>query len=245
MGYYNYQSGLIYRHINQEGSWDDHLSRCRSFILKAVDHYLPEKITVLGSGWLMELPIAEIVERGVKISLVDIVHPPDVISQAGSLEKVEIVEDDVSGGLINEVWLKLSKYSFLKKIKSLEEIIIPDYNPEYDPGLVISLNILTQLETLPVEFIKKRSDFRDDDFQLFRKAIQDKHLAFLMKHKSVLISDTAEIITDRSGNTNTVKTLITEAPDGLFKEEWTWNFDSKNTDFYNSTSVMKVLALTI
>jgi hypothetical protein len=245
MGYYNYQSGLIFRHLNQEGGWDEHLERCRTFILKALDHYSPSKISVLGSGWLMELPIAEIIERDIKVSLVDIVHPPEVIEQAGSLKNVELVEADVSGGLISEVWHKSSKYSFLKKMKSLDDIYIPEYIPESDPGMVISLNILTQLEALPVDFLKKRSNVKEDEYLLFRKKIQNRHIEFLKKHQSVLISDVAEIFTDRSGNSNTVQTMISEIPDTIFREEWTWNFDSKSTDFYNSTSVMKVLAIII
>ena len=245
MGYYNYQSGLIYRHLNQEGSWDDHLERCRSFILKAVDHCSPDKISVLGSGWLMELPLAELVEKNIRVSLIDIVHPPEVKEQAGSIKNVEIIEDDVSGGLISEVWVKSSKYSFLKKMKSLDEIVIPEYNPGTDPGMVISLNILTQIESLLVDFLKRRSDLKEEEFLIFRRKIQNRHLEFLKKHHSVLISDIAEISTNRAGNINSMATLVTDVPDGIFSEEWTWNFDSKSTDFYNSTSVMKILALTI
>jgi len=193
----------------------------------------------------MELPIAEIVERKIKINLIDIVHPPEVIAQTGNLENVNLVEDDVTGGLINEVWLKSSKYLFLRKLKSLEKIIIPEYIPDSDPGLVISLNILTQLESLPVEFLRKRSNVKEEEFLRFRTEIQKKHIGFLMKHRSVLISDIAEIVTDRSGNTDTIQTLVAELPEGRFSEEWTWNFDMKSTDYYNKKTVMKVCALTI
>lgn len=245
MGYYNYQSGLIYRHLNQEGGWDDHLERCRSFILKAIDHFTPLKISVLGSGWLMELPLAEIVERDIKVSLIDIVHPPEVFEQAGILKNVELVEADVSGGLISEVWYKSTKYSFLRKMKSLDDISIPEYVPESDPGMVISLNILTQIESLLIDFLKKRSNVKEEEFLLFRKKIQNRHIEFLKKHQSVLISDVAEISTGRSGSTSSVQTMVADVPEGVSKEEWTWNFDSRSVDFYNSTSVMQVLAIVI
>jgi len=245
MGYYNYQSGLIYRHLNQEGGWDEHLEHCRTFILKALDHYSPSNISVLGSGWLMELPLAEIVERDIKVTLIDIVHPPEVVEQAGRLKNVKLVEADVTGGLISEVWHKTSKYSFFKKIKTLDDISFPEYVPDSDPGMVISLNILTQLESLLIDFIKKRSGVKEDEYLLFRKKIQNRHIGFLKKHKSVLISDIAEISTDQSGNSNAVLTMVSDIPQSIFREEWTWNFDSKGTDFYNSTSVMKVLAMVI
>ncbi len=245
MGYYNYQSGLIYRHLNQEGEWDEHLTRCREFILKALDFYKPEKVSVLGSGWLLELPLPEMLEKTKKVCLIDIVHPPEVISQAGILENVELIELDVTGGLIEEVWNKSGKYSFFNKLQSLSNINIPEYIPESDPGMVVSLNILTQLETLLVDFLRKRSKISEEEFDRFRTEIQKKHIDFLKKYESVLITDIAEVITDKSGNIKSVPTLVTDLPAGRLKEEWTWNFDLKGGDFYNSRSVMKVAAVII
>ena len=114
MGYYNYQQGLIYRHLNQEGGWDVHLERCRSFILRALDYYRPGKVTVLGSGWLLDLPLSEMAGMTDEISLVDIVHPPGVNQQVASLKKVKISEQDITGGLILEVWNKTRKRNFLQ-----------------------------------------------------------------------------------------------------------------------------------
>jgi len=74
MGYYNYQNGLIIHHVNQEGGWESHQERCRSFILKALELYKPQKVTVLGSGWLLELPFAELIEQTEKVCLIDIIH---------------------------------------------------------------------------------------------------------------------------------------------------------------------------
>jgi hypothetical protein len=243
MGYYNYQNGLIYRHLNQDGGWDNHLERCRNFILKALEYFKPEKITVLGSGWLMELPVAEMVEKFKTITLIDIVHPPEVISQTGSLKNVELLEQDVTGGLIEEVWNKSGKYSFFNKLQSLDSIIIPEYKPDCDPGMVISLSILTQLESLLIDFLRKRSKISEDEFSHFRSEIQRKHIDFLKKHRSVLISDVAEVITNKSGRITEVPTLATDLPAGKFCEEWIWNFDQTGADFNNSRSILKVVAL--
>ncbi len=243
MGYYNYQSGMIYHHAGQEGGWENHHEHSRKFILKAIDIYKPEKITVLGSGWLLDLPFTEIMEMVPRISLIDIIHPPDVKTQVHKYNNVELIEQDVTGGLIEEVWEKTREYSFLKRLKSLEKIVIPEYCPDNDPGMIISLNILTQLEALPIDFIKKRSRINDEVFRLFRSAIQKKHIEFLMKHRSVLISDYAEVITDRSGVTKTITTLYTDLPAGSVREEWTWNFDKTGGDLYNSTSQFKVVAM--
>ena len=243
MGYYNYQNELIYRHMNQEGGWDNHNEHCRSFIIKALDFYKPEKVTILGSGWLLDLPLVELIEKTGKVRLVDIVHPPDVISQTRSLKNVELVEQDVTGGLIAEIWQKTGKYSFFNKLQSLGNIIIPEYIPDCDPGMVISLNILTQLETLLIDFLRKRSKIREEEFIRFRTEIQNKHIDFLKKYKSVLITDIIEIFTDNSGNVTGKPTVIADLPDGQYKEQWNWHFDLVRSDYYTKRSVFKVAAL--
>ena len=245
MGYYSYQQGLIYRHLNQEGGWNSHLQNCRSFILKSIDFYKPSKITVLGSGWLLDLPLKEMIDITEEIVLVDIVHPPEVIDQVAGLTKVKLMEEDITGGLIQEVWMKTGKSSFFSKPGSIENITVPEYQPVNDPGLVVSLNILTQLESLPVGFIKKRAKVNDDEINNFRKKIQDNHLSFLKRYNSVLITDLSEIITDKTGNVTEEVSVLTDLPPAKYHEEWTWGFDLKRSDYYTKRSVFKVIGLII
>jgi hypothetical protein len=244
MGYYDYQSGLIFRHLNQGSGWDSHLEHCRQFILRAIDLYKPAKITVLGSGWLLELPIAELIEKTGKVCLIDIIHPPEVINQAGKIKNIELIESDLSGGLIEEVWKKVSSHTIFSRPDSLEGIIIPEFKPESDPGMVISLNLITQIETMLVRYLKKKARISEKEMFRFRKAIQDRHIAFLTKYRSILITDCEEIITSKSGEIKKIPTLLADIPSCNDKEEWTWNFDLKGADFYNSRSVMRVVALT-
>lgn len=243
MGYYNYQNGLIYHHLNQEGGWENHQNNCRKLILKALDKYNPQKVTVLGSGWLLDLPFAELVERTEKVCLVDIIHPPDVISQVKHLNNVEVYEQDVTGGLIEEVWQKTRRYSFIRKLRTLSNINIPEYNPRDDPGMIVSLNILTQLESLPADFIRKRSNIKEEEFACFRSEVQKKHIDYLSKYRSVLVTDIAEVLTGKSGDVKTITTLFTELPGSKLREEWTWNFDKAGGDLYNSTSQFNVVGI--
>jgi len=243
MGYYNYQRGLIYHHFEEEGSWNSHLRNCRDFVLKALDFYKPSKVTVLGSGWLLDLPLEEMCDSVAEINLVDIIHPPEVKEQAGKLKKVFLREEDVSGGLITEVWEKCRRRLFFNKLRSLDEIRIFEYQPKFDPGMIISLNIMTQLENLPLEFIKKRSVNNEESYVCFRKEVQSKHLSFLENHKSVLITDISEIITDNSGNSTENPSVLTDLPDAKLKVEWTWNFDQRRSDYYRKKSVFKVAAM--
>jgi hypothetical protein len=243
MGYYNYQTGLIFHHVNQEGGWENHQEHCRAFILKALELYKPEKVTVLGSGWLLELPFAELIERTGRVCLIDIIHPPDVIEQVGSFKNVELKEQDITGGLIMEVWQKTGKCSFLNKLRSLEHIVIPEFKSDDDPGMVISLNILTQLESLLIDYLKKKSKIKEEEFNLFKTEIQRKHIDFLNKHRSVIITDYEEVITKRYGSIKTVPTMVTDLPPYKFCEEWIWNFDQTGVDLYNSRSQFKIVAI--
>jgi hypothetical protein len=245
LGYYDYQQGLIYRHLGQNEGWNSHLENCRNYILKAAGIIKPGKVTVLGSGWLLDLPLKELLDAGIQVSLIDIVHPPEAYNQTASLQGVELIEDDATGGVVEKVWEKAGKLPFFRKLKTLEDIDIPVYKPKGDPGLVISLNILSQLDVLPVEFLKKRSKAGGEEIFRFRKNIQDIHIRFLSQYSSILITDVSEIFTDSSGKTTEVPTVITNLPAGTGREEWTWDFDLKRSDFYEKNSVMKVVAITL
>jgi hypothetical protein len=245
MGYFNYQEGLIFRHLNQEGGWNSHLTRSRNFILKSAGIIKPSVVTVLGSGWLLDFPLKEIAEQGIHINLVDIVHPPEVRRQTSEIKNVTLREEDVTGGLIDEVWTKAKRRSFFNKISSLDDIRITEYNPEYEVGMVISLNILTQLETLPVKLLRKKANVDEVGFLRFRKNIQENHVLFLKRHRSVLISDLSELITGSSGKADEKISVLAEIPESDYKEEWTWDFDLLGSDYYRKKSVFRIMAILI
>jgi hypothetical protein len=60
--------------------------------------------------------------RPVEICLVNIVHPPEVKEQIAGLENVTLVEDDVTGGLVKEVWQKARRRLFLNRLRSADSI---------------------------------------------------------------------------------------------------------------------------
>jgi hypothetical protein len=243
MGYYNYQQGLINNFLVQENGWLSHQKKCREYILKAIEFCKPEKITVLGSGWLMELPLVEMAERTREICLVDIIHPPEVVSQVSAIQKVKLVEEDVSGGLIETVWNKAGCRTILNRLASLGEIEIPVYRSHEDPGLIISLNILTQIELLPLNLLKRKSKADENEFLQFRRSIQENHLKYLKLYNSVIITDTSEIISKPGGKKEKVQTLLVDLPDGIRREQWQWDADLKGRDYNLRNSVFEVAAV--
>lgn len=242
MGYYNYQQGLIYHRLKEQSGWNSHLRNCRSFITRSLYLAKPSIVTVLGSGWLLDLPLKEIAEQVRQVNLVDIVHPPDVKKQITVFPNVTLREEDITGGLIGEIWSIAGKRLFFNKLKSLDAIRIREYSPQYDPGMVISLNLLTQLETLPLKLLRKKSAIEEEYYVKLRKKIQESHLNFLGKHMSLLITDISEIVTLSSGEKHEIRSVLTEIPCGMHEEEWTWHFDLNDSDYYRKKSVFKVSA---
>ncbi|MGD0340814.1 MAG: hypothetical protein ABSA76_03785 [Bacteroidales bacterium] len=244
-GYPRYQWGLITHHSEQGKGWDSHLANCRQFILKAVDFYKPDKVTVFGSGWLLDLPLAELLDRNIKVSLNDIIHPPEVIKQVSGLKDVELIERDATGGLVEEVYEKCRKISPFRKLQSLSDIIIPELTLDEDPGLVVSLNLISQLDVLPIKYLRKRARVPEEQFEKFRIAVQQKHIDFLLKHPSVMITDTVEVYTNKgkSDNPDDFQWVVADLPEGKYKEEWTWDFDLYKSGSHEKRSVLKVIAL--
>ena len=243
MKYYEYQQGLIYRHMGQEGGWDSHLERCRKFILSVIKDKKPDKITVLGSGWLLELPLAEIIETGIKVNLVDIVHPPEVRSQTAKYKNVTLTDDDVSGGLASEVWHHIKGAPLLFRKRGFPEIDIPEYSFEGDPGLIISLNLITQLEILPLKALEKRFRFEENEALNFRRRVQEQHLKMLKKHSFILISDISEKSFFKNDREQIKETLLVQLPEGKVSDQWTWDFDLAGADYYMKKSLFTVKAI--
>lgn len=243
LGYYSYLDGLIRRYPQQQGKWDSHLDNCRRFILRAVETVKPSKLTVLGSGWLLDFPLAEILESGMEVTLIDIAHPPELKKQIAGNKNITLTEDDVTGGFIREVWNKAGKLPFYRRLHSLTDIVVPEFNTVNDPGLIISLNILSQLDVLPVRFLRTKADADEREFEKLREKIHSAHIRFLEKHRSVLITDYEEITYGKSGKTVTRPTVLASLPEGVLREEWVWDFDLTGTDYYNERSVLKVTAI--
>ena len=243
MGYYDYQQGLIYHHLSQEGGWNSHLKNCREFILMSFEFYKPSVVTVLGSGWLLDFPLKEIAGKVSQVNLVDIIHPPEVISQVAEIKNVILRDDDISGGLISEVWQKAGTRSVLNKLRSIGEIEPPGYKPLFEPGMVVSLNILTQLESLPVRLLKKKAIADEESYLNFRKKIQQDHITFLKKHQSVLITDLSEVVTESSGRVTEINSVLADLPVGHIRKEWTWYFEGRSSDYYRKKSVFRVAAI--
>jgi hypothetical protein len=243
MGYYNDQAGII-RRFNIEGSaWATHLKNTRDIILRAVSIFNPHNIVVLGSGWLLDLPIEEITKDKRSVTLVDLIIPPQIKQTISSYENVSYMTVDATGGLISRIYDNFPGRLRRKKFEIGSVLNFKPYNPPENTDLLISLNILTQLDSLPVEYLKRRSIISDNEVFLLRKQVQQQHIDMLQKCNSVLITEFCEHPANSSDNIDLQPTLAVELPEGILREEWEWNFDSHRSYHSDRTTVFRVAGI--
>jgi hypothetical protein len=112
MKYLSDQQGIVERYLEEHEGWKLHLENTRSFILDCVKKYSPKTVVVMGSGWLLDVPLKELMEICERIYLADIWHPRQIRAMVQKYPNCILVYDDLTGGAVKQVY-KLVK-SFRK-----------------------------------------------------------------------------------------------------------------------------------
>ncbi|MFO7575970.1 MAG: hypothetical protein R6W67_12515 [Bacteroidales bacterium] len=243
LGYYSNQEGIAMRYIREDENWNEHLSNTRKFIVSVIKKVRPKVVTVLGSGWLLDIPLRNIISSGATVRLVDIVHPPGIVRSLANEKSVTFVTEDLTGGLPALVWDLCESGRKPESGHILEAAASLEYHPDTEQGLILSINLLSQLHTLPFEYLVKKKVLKQEFHDAFAALIQEKHIRFLKKHEAVLITDIEEIETDRAGMPHSNRIIYCRLPAGHSRKEWTWEFDTEGSYRQGFTTVMKVAAL--
>ncbi|VAW03761.1 hypothetical protein MNBD_ALPHA01-2348 [hydrothermal vent metagenome] len=171
MGYVHEAIAIEARYNRCHTAWASHLARCRLNILAAVKGMPPgATIMIIGSGALHDVPMDELLSAEFRLILVDIVHLPKIHRLYRSHDRVQFIEQDVSGYVKN-----------LYEKKILLKTAVP--LPQAD--LVISLNILSQLPLKMVAYAEKYNVILPDGFA---RDVMEDHLK-LLGTGALLISD--------------------------------------------------------
>jgi len=244
MGYLRDQEGIMNRYLGESEQWQYHLEKTRSFIAGSFAGCQAESVAVLGSGWLLDVPLEKLRHRFSHIYLVDIHHPPQIRKKVSTLKEVELVEEDLSGGAIEQVW------SFLRKHKGdhsatglLEEIILNPPLVGQQADALISVNLLNQLDILLCDHIRRKLPFQQELSVSFRAAIQAFHLEWLTKKPGCLVTDIKEHRIPQKGQPSSKPLLYTHLPSGIRQDSWEWDFDSRGTYHPGSRTRMEVQAI--
>jgi hypothetical protein len=96
---------------------------------------------------------------------------------------------------------------------------------QYD--VILSVNVLTQLDSILCDFITSKKYFPNEKLIHFQKKLQSEHLKLLSAKPSCLISDVKEVFTNRNNSIAYITdSLKVDWPSGLHSESWNWIFDS-------------------
>ncbi|NOZ48162.1 MAG: hypothetical protein GXO79_15495 [Chlorobi bacterium] len=246
LGLINDQAGIINRYLREKEGWNSHLNHTKKFILD----FLKNKkgnIALLGSGWLLDVPVEEISDAFENVYLIDIYHPPQVQHQLKKYKNVFCIESDITGGLINEIYTEYKKNRGKQEKINLEQLTFQEYSLEnLDINVAISINLLSQLDTLLADFLIAQKLVSEDYLEDFRKKVQESHIMFLKKYKSCLITDFEEWVFNTELNKITTKKLIyCEVPHDKNTRNWDWLFDMSGMYNDKKKTIMKVMATVI
>jgi len=243
MGFIRDQEGIMNRYLRERSNWDRHLQHTRSFIQESFSDPAIETVAVLGSGWLLDVPLDDLRSRFRQVFLVDIHHPAQIRKKVESMDNVELIEADLSGGAIRQLWEISRQKTRLPGPSLLNQLSLQHPLEKIAPQALISVNLLNQLDIILCDYLSKQGYFQQETFHPLRSALQKFHLQWISGTPGCIISDVEELSKDKKGKISSKSLLYTTLPEGFRKNSWTWDFDSKGTYRPNILTTMKVKAV--
>jgi len=243
MGLIEDQNGILSRYQGEIDSWEGHLSNTKNFISDCLTSCRPQKIAVLGSGWLLDLP-AELLAKHEMVVFYDLRHPEFVRKKYRDQKNFHFELLDVTGGLISKT------YNLCRRRKGHDPDSI--YKQLQIPGLilpdtfdyVISVNLLNQLDILIIDHIRENFITDQKWEQKVRRMIQENHIKLLPTGQSCLITDYEEVhVNDKNEIMDKTPLVHCTLPSGKYRKTWTWNFDTHRSYHPSFNTMMNVVAI--
>ena len=243
MGFVRDQEGIMNRYLREHSGWEVHLKRTRSFIETSFSQGSVGSVAILGSGWLLDVPLENLTRRFDRVFLADIHHPPQIRRKVRDLKQVELVTADLSGGAVHQLW-ELHRQKKLHTNASWPgDITLEPPLAHLETDAYVSVNLLNQLDIMLCDFLRRHGYFKLAAPDGFRKMIQSFHLEWITRKPGCLITDTTEFNLDREGNESARGLLYTELPSGFRSEQWDWEFDTMKTYRPGNRTRMRVRAV--
>jgi hypothetical protein len=243
IGYYNDQKGIMDRYLREVQNWTPHLEKTRKAILEGIVGKSPGKVIVLGSGWLLDVPLEELSAAFHEVWLADVYHPPQIVKKASQLPNIKFVQVELTG-MAEQIFNSTKVYRKTKFKSPVDEFLpqLPIDLNNYD--YVISCNILDQLDVILVDYLKENHAYNDDEIQLIIRKIQKSHLESLPKKKTTLICDLEEWVMDAEEMVSKKRALVFESLPGIeTMASWVWKFDTQMTYYPSHRTYFKVASL--
>jgi hypothetical protein len=233
----------MHRYLNEREHWNAHLEKTRAFIASAFRECTGDTVAILGSGWLLDVPLDDLRTRFDRILLVDIHHPPQIRRKFAHETQVHLLECDLSGGAILKAWNFAGEKGKGDLESFLGSMTLVDPLEGIEADALVSVNLLNQLDILLWDFLAGKRYFKGRSPDPFRSRIQSHHLSWITSRPGCLVTDTIEINADRNGGETSSALLFAELPTGVRRERWTWDFDSRGNYRSGKRTRMEVEAV--
>lgn len=215
LGYLHEIIAIGARHRRCRDAWAAHLANSRRTVIEAIGRARGRRtVLVLGSGRLLDVPLAELAAAFARVVLADAVHPLAARWQARRHGNVELMPADVTGAL--EALRHGDVFPVPKPFAPLRA-------PEVD--LVISLNLLSQVGVLPEEWLRRRGPAMAARAAELGAVLTRAHLDDLANAPApvCLISDVEWQHVDKRGQVVERGSTIFDVPPPPAAAEWLWD----------------------
>jgi hypothetical protein len=238
LGYLEETIAMRGRYRRNRTAWQPHLDKTCKFVLTVAEKVRDRnKVVVLGSGLLLDVPLAELSDMFREVVLMDIVCLPEIRRQIKEYNNVSFVEHDVT---------QIAERLLTNRRQGIHELprVVPAPPEIYkNAGLVISLNILSQLWVIPRTFASiQRPALPHDQVEDWCRQIVESHYTSLrsLSCDVCLVADHEFIKRDHAGSiiskASTLYDLVLPEPD----ESWTWNIVPTGSDNRSSSKELIV-----
>jgi hypothetical protein len=218
MGYRRELVAIGARYRRCRAAWAEHLARSQRAVETAIAR-APGRRTavVIGSGRLLDVPLAALAAAFERVLLVDALHPLPTRFTAGRYGNVELVSADVTGTV--DALHRLESGTPLPAPRPLALL----QGDEVD--FVVSMNIWSQIAVLPVEWIEQRlGPQAAAEAASFGAAVTRAHVEDLARCRApvCLVADVEWRNVRPDGSIAEMGSSIHDLPVPPVVEEWIW-----------------------
>ena len=214
LGFPREMVSIVSRRGRCRKAWEPHLARSRRTVRRAIELTpIRRRAVVLGAGLGYDLPLAALTAAFEQVLLVDLVHGPGIRLASWRDRRVGLVTHDVT--------------------ECLETLVAGGGNVA-EPGrflddesvdLVVSLNIASQLPTLPGLFLEGPGGYDEATADAIGRALVEAHFRYLGKFTGTvcLITDLERQVLAPDGAAIETLSALREATLPWAGETWSWD----------------------
>jgi len=239
LGYTSDQAAIMRRYIREQQGWKTHLENTRQAIVEGLLQHKAKTLRILGSGYLLDIPVEEILQHCSRLVLTDIIHPPQVVHKFSGVSSVVFDTVDLNGGLANFIGQRNARrLTFFELESFIRNITLPTF----DEDLVVSLNLLSQLNDIPIAYLRRKGKLSAEQLHELAGQIQQRHVDQLPVGRTLLVSDyEEEYYNEDEDLVGANPTVFVRIP-GCTIREWSWQFDTQMTYHEDFKTVLRVTA---